>query len=57
MFDVEALEEYRTIMARLSPEQRVEFARWASDLARQFEEYAGKLMPVLSPGTVEDKRG
>ena len=50
MFDVEALEEYRTIVARLSPEQRVEFARWASDLARQFEEYAGKLMSVLSPG-------
>ena len=57
MFDVEALEEYRAIMARLSPERRGEFARWAADLARQFEEYAGKLMPVLSPGTVEDKRG
>ena len=50
MFDIESLDEYRAIMARLTPEQRVEFARWASDLARQFEEYAGKLMSVLSPG-------
>ena len=49
MFDIESLDEYQAIMARLTPERRGEFARWAADLARQFETAAG-LMLSIHPG-------